>query len=82
MLRLGYLLRAVEDVGAVLFDQRRRTCHSLVVNYWVAGGGLSALLSQLAHADALCCPPDSGVPNSPTRAHTCMLVALYRKAFT
>lgn len=69
MLRLWYLLRAVEDVGAVLFDQRRRTCHSLVVNYWVAGGGLSALLSQLAHADVLFCPPDSGMHNSPSRPH-------------
>ena len=37
----------------MLFDQRRRTCHSLVVNYWVACGGLGALLQPLAGAGVL-----------------------------
>lgn len=31
---------------AVLFDTRRRTCHSLVLNYFIAGGGLSMLVQQ------------------------------------
>lgn len=51
--RHRFVARAVEDAGAVLFDQRRRTCHSLVVNYWVACGGLGALLQPLAEAGAL-----------------------------
>jgi len=53
-LQLRYAVRVVEDAGAVLFDQRRRTCHSLVVCYWAhLAGGVEALLGQLRHADAL-----------------------------
>ncbi|KAK9821448.1 hypothetical protein WJX81_000342 [Elliptochloris bilobata] len=82
-LRHYYLARAIEDVGAVLFDQRRRTCHSLVVNYWVACGGLGALLQPLAGAGALLLTtPDSGVDSearlrrAPAERTACTLLAV------
>jgi len=60
-------VRVVEDAGAVLFDQRRRTCHSLVVCYWAhLAGGVEALLGQLRHADALL-DLDAGAPRAAHR---------------
>lgn len=41
-----YFARVVEELMAVLFDVRRHTCHSLVLNYFVAGGGLNVLVGQ------------------------------------
>ena len=35
-----YFGRVVEELMAVLFDLRRHNCHSRVLNYIVAGGGL------------------------------------------
>ena len=32
----------------VLFDPRRNSCHSLVLNYFVAGGGMTTLAQQFA----------------------------------
>lgn len=34
----------LDDVAAVLYDSRRQSCHSLVLNAWVAIGGLDDLI--------------------------------------
>ena len=43
-----YFTRIIEELMSVLFDVRRHTCHSLVLNYFVAGGGLKVLVQQFA----------------------------------
>ena len=48
--RTTYLERMTDDVAAVLFDTRRRTAHSLVLNFWVACGGLQSFLNHFHSA--------------------------------
>ncbi|CAL8470976.1 g10518 [Coccomyxa elongata] len=45
-----YLSSIVEDLAAVLFDNRRGTCHCLMLNYWIRCGGLQAFLAQFGTA--------------------------------
>lgn len=40
----------MDDLGVVLFDNRRGTCHCLMLNYWVRCGGLQAFLAQFGTA--------------------------------
>lgn len=49
----NYTTHMAGGLGNTLFDSRRRTCHSLILNYFVAGGGLKTLLNHFKHAVAL-----------------------------
>ena len=40
--------RLAEEVSTVLFDSRRRSCHVLIFNYFVALGGLDSLLVRFS----------------------------------
>lgn len=44
----NYLTHMAGGLGNTLFDSRRRTCHSLILNYFVAGGGLKVLLDHFS----------------------------------
>ena len=44
--RANYITHMAGGLGYTLFDSRRRTCHSLILNYFVAGGGLKILLQH------------------------------------
>lgn len=48
--RARYLSAMVDGLAAVLFDNRRGTCHCLMLNYWVRCGGLQAFLAQFGTA--------------------------------
>ena len=45
-----YLSSIMDDLAAVLFDNRRGTCHCLMLNYWIRCGGLQAFLAQFGTA--------------------------------
>ena len=47
---INYITHMSGGLGNTLFDSRRRTCHSLILNYFCAGGGLSILLGHLGLA--------------------------------
>lgn len=55
LVRMGqHLNRLAEEVHMALFDSRRRSCHALILNYFVAVGGLDALAARFGDAvDAL-----------------------------
>lgn len=42
----NYTTHMAGGLGNTLFDARRRTCHSLIFNYFAAGDGLKVLLQQ------------------------------------
>ena len=44
--QLNYTTRLLEEMMMVLVDSRRKTCHTLVLNYLVVGGGFKAFLDQ------------------------------------
>ena len=44
--QLNYTTRLLEEMMMVLVDGRRKTCHTLVLNYLVVGGGFRAFLEQ------------------------------------
>lgn len=41
-----HLTRLVEEVVMVLFDNRRRCCHTLILNYFVSCGGMTSLIAK------------------------------------
>ena len=43
---MRYLQRVVDEVLAVLFDNRRQSCHGLVLNNFVSCSGFKQLLAQ------------------------------------
>lgn len=45
-----YLSAMVDDLASILFDNRRGTCHCLMLNYWVRCGGLQVFLAQFGTA--------------------------------
>jgi len=47
---INYITHMSGGLGNTLFDSRRRTCHSLILNYFCAGGGLTILLDHLTLA--------------------------------
>ena len=49
----NHLGRLAEEVSTVLFDSRRRSCHVLILNYFVALGGLDSLLACFSQVWAL-----------------------------
>ncbi|KAF5843493.1 hypothetical protein DUNSADRAFT_14409 [Dunaliella salina] len=50
----GHLSRIADSAYMVLFDVRRRSCHALVLNYFVALGGLPSLAARFGQsADAV-----------------------------
>ena len=49
----NYITHMAGGLGNTLFDSRRRTCHSLVLNYFVAGNGLPILLEHFTLAVGL-----------------------------
>ena len=49
----NYITHMAGGLGNTLFDSRRRTCHSLVLNYFVAGNGLPILLEHFTLAIGL-----------------------------
>ena len=44
---INYITHMCGGLGNTLFDARRRTCHSLILNYFCAGSGLPVLLQHL-----------------------------------
>ena len=44
---VNYITHMCGGLGNTLFDARRRTCHSLILNYFCAGNGLVSLLHHL-----------------------------------
>lgn len=44
---VNYITHMCGGLGNTLFDSRRRTCHSLLLNYFCAGSGLVVLLQHL-----------------------------------
>ena len=44
---VNYITHMCGGLGNTLFDARRRTCHSLILNYFCAGNGLPVLLQHL-----------------------------------
>lgn len=44
---VNYITHMCGGLGNTLFDARRRTCHSLILNYFCAGNGLQSLLQHL-----------------------------------
>ena len=47
---MKYNLHFVEEMSSVLLDLRRRTCHSLVFNYFMAGKSLQGMLKHFSLA--------------------------------
>ncbi|GAX74557.1 hypothetical protein CEUSTIGMA_g2006.t1, partial [Chlamydomonas eustigma] len=45
-----HLVRVAEEAVAMLFDSRRRSCHVLILNFFVALGGLDSLLLAFKRA--------------------------------
>lgn len=45
-----HLMRLVEEVMTVLFDNRRHYCHTLILNYFVAVGGMDSLSRRFQEA--------------------------------
>lgn len=51
LVRLGqHLNRLAEEAYTVLLDTRRRSCHVLILNYFVAVGGMEALAARFGNA--------------------------------
>jgi hypothetical protein len=48
--RARYLRLVADELYNVLFDNRRGTCHCLLLNYWIRCGGLQAFLAQFSVA--------------------------------
>lgn len=45
-----HLMRLTEEVMTVLFDNRRHYCHTLILNYFVAVGGMTSLAQRFQDA--------------------------------